>query len=535
MSPASSPQRAAVYARFSTDLQKDRSIEDQVAVCRSFAAREGMAVVAVYEDRARTSSSMFGRDGLTAMMDAARVQAFDVVVVEALDRISRDQEDLAGIYKRLTFQGIRIQAIHDGVADAVQIGVRGLLGGLFLADLAHKVRRGMTGVVRDGRHAGGKSYGYRPTPGNPGNMQIYEPEAEVVRRIFAEYDAGRSPRAIAHDLNRDKIPAPRGATWNASTINGSKQRGTGFLLNELYAGTIIWNRTRFVRDPDTGKRISRPNPESEWQRADAPHLRVVQQEMFDRVVARKQGRSHLSFGRQQPAKHLLTGLLKCGVCGGGMSSIGERKGRPRVMCSTAKESGSCQHVRRYNREDIEHAVVDGLTAQLTSPDALAAYVRAYHDEMQQLSATARRDRSRAETRLGEVTRELRRLVDALAKGILAVETISARLGELEAEKKELTAVKSQADEEAPRIALHPQAVERYRQDITALAKALPNAIDAGAGEAFRSLVQSVIVRPAPVGAQPVFEVVGILSRLIGHDVFPSTRLVGGPSGSGGGI
>lgn len=492
-------------------------------------------MVAVYEDRARTSSSMFGRDGLAAMMDAARVQAFDVVVVEALDRISRDQEDLAGIYKRLTFQGIRIQAIHDGVADAVQIGVRGLLGGLFLADLAHKVRRGMKGVVRDGRHAGGKSYGYRPTPGEPGKLVVHEPEAEVVRRIFMEYAAGKSPRDIAQGLNRDRVPPPRGTLWNASTINGSRQRGTGFLLNELYAGTIIWNRTKFVRDPDTGKRISRPNPESEWQRADAPHLRIVEQELFVRVGARKHGRSHLSFSRQQPSKHLLTGLLRCGLCGGGMSSIGERKGRPRVMCSTAKESGSCHHIRRYNREDIEHAVVNGLTAQLTSPDALAAYVRAYHDEMQQLTATARRDRSRAEARLGEVTRELRRLVDALAKGIVAVETISARLGELEAEKKEVTAAISRGDDEAPTIALHPQAVERYRQDIAALAKALPNAVDAGAGEAFRSLVQSVIVRPPPAGAQPVLEVVGSLSRLIGHDVFPSTRMVGGPSGSGGGI
>ncbi len=223
--------RAALYSRFSSDLQRDRSIEDQVALCRGYAERNGLTIVATYEDRARSGSSLINRDGVMRLLDAAKERRFDVVVVEALDRISRDQEDLAGVFKRLTFARVEIRAVHDGVADPMQIGIRGLVGALYLQDLAHKVRRGMAGVVRDGRHAGGRAYGYRPVPGKAGELEIVEPEAAVVRRVFTAYVAGRSPRDIAGELNREGVPPPRGDRWAAVTINGNRQRGHGLILN----------------------------------------------------------------------------------------------------------------------------------------------------------------------------------------------------------------------------------------------------------------------------------------------------------------
>ena len=94
--------RAAIYTRFSTDLQNERSIEDQITLCRSYAEKEGLSIVETFDDRARSGGSVLGRDGLLRLMDGARDHAFDVVVVEALDRLSRDMEDLAGIHKRLS-------------------------------------------------------------------------------------------------------------------------------------------------------------------------------------------------------------------------------------------------------------------------------------------------------------------------------------------------------------------------------------------------------------------------------------------------
>lgn len=261
--------RTAIYARFSTELQQERSIEDQFALCRAYAAKNGLDVVGTYDDRARSGASIFGRDGLMRMMDAARDGTFDVILVEALDRLSRDQEDLAGLWKRLNFLGIELRAVHDGKADQIQIGIRGLVGALYLQDLAHKVRRGMSGVIRDGRHAGGRAYGYKPVPGKPGELQI-DDEAAIVREIFESYVGGKTPREIAMRLNARKVPPPRGRYWTASTLNGSLKRHNGVIQNDLYAGRIVWNKVRMIKDPDTGKRVSRPNPSFEWQSIDAP-------------------------------------------------------------------------------------------------------------------------------------------------------------------------------------------------------------------------------------------------------------------------
>jgi len=219
---------------------------------------------------------------------AARDKAFDVILVEALDRLSRDQEDLAGLWKRLNFLGIELRALHDGKADQIQIGIRGLVGALYLQDLAHKVRRGMAGVVRDGRHAGGRAYGYRPVPGKPGELEIDPDEAAIICEIFESYVDGRTPRDIAARLNARQVPPPRGRYWTASTINGSLKRHNGLILNEPYAGRIVWNKIRMVKDPDTGKRVSRPNPPSEWQSVDAPHLRIIEHDIFERAGTIKQ-------------------------------------------------------------------------------------------------------------------------------------------------------------------------------------------------------------------------------------------------------
>jgi site-specific DNA recombinase len=388
--------RAAIYARFSSDLQQDRSIDDQVVLCRAYCIKNDLSVAAGYEDRARSGASIIGRDGVMRMLDAARDKAFDVVIVEALDRISRDQEDLAGIWKRLRFLDIDIIAVHDGKADQLQIGLRGLVGALFLQDLAHKVRRGMSGVVRDGRHAGGRAFGYRPIPGKPGELEIVPDEAEIVREIFKRYVGGETPRKIASDLNRRKVPAGRGLIWNASAINGSLKRHNGIILNDLYAGKIVWNKVRMVKDPDTGKRVSRANPVEEWQSVDASHLRIVEPDIYEAALATKRERGGSRPHLVRKPKRVLSGLLRCGVCGGGMSG-----NQGRLQCTRRRETGTCNHSRAYNVEVIERTVFEGLKKHLTDPALIAEYVKAYNAERSRLAATlgANADASRNGWRL----------------------------------------------------------------------------------------------------------------------------------------
>jgi site-specific DNA recombinase len=294
--------RAAIYARFSDDKQNDRSIDDQIALCRAKAARDGLKVVSLFSDRAKSGASIHGRPGVGDLLTAAKARAFDVLIVEELDRLSRSQSDLASIYDRLTFVGIDILTVHTGGrADQIQVGIRGIVGALYLTDLAHKVRRGAAGNIREGKHAGGLAYGYDVTPGKPGEWTVNPAQAAIVRRIFAEYIAGERTPAIAAKLNGDGIKPPRGKYWQPGALTGSNNRHNGILGNEIYCGRLVWNRVRMIKDPETGKRVSRPNPESEWQRCDVPQLAIVTKETFDQAAAIKASRRHAAPAlRRQP-------------------------------------------------------------------------------------------------------------------------------------------------------------------------------------------------------------------------------------------
>jgi DNA invertase Pin-like site-specific DNA recombinase len=190
-------KRAAIYARYSTDLQNERSVEDQFDLCRSYAARERLAVVETFADRARSGASMVERDGLLALLARVPEGKFDVVVVEAADRLSRDMADLAGIHKRLTYHGVEIRAVNSGVVDTAMVGLFGLVGQMQREEGVKKIRRGLAGVVKDGRSAGGLPYGYRVVNRLNergeiirGLRELDEEQAEVVRRISGSMPPG---------------------------------------------------------------------------------------------------------------------------------------------------------------------------------------------------------------------------------------------------------------------------------------------------------------------------------------------------------
>jgi site-specific DNA recombinase len=229
----------------------------------------------------------------------------------------------------------------------------------------------------------------------------------------ARRDQGRqddrvyTARDIAGHLNADKIEPPHGLRWNASTIYGNAQRGNGILLNELYIGQIVWNKVTMVKDPSTGKRLSRPNPAAKHRRAPAPHLRIIDDATWKAVQAKR--KTATPAAPKPRVVRMLSGLLRCPTCGGGLGSVGLHRGEPRVQCSTYRESGSCSNSRMVNRNKIEAAVLDGLREVLKQPEYLAVYVKAYNEERNRLARGAIRNRSKLESRAGEIKREIERL------------------------------------------------------------------------------------------------------------------------------
>jgi site-specific DNA recombinase len=487
--------RAVVYARFSSDKQRDRSIEDQVALCRDFCQRDGLSVVEVYEDRAISGASTANRLGWQRLMRDARAGRFDVVVAEALDRISRDQEDLAGIHKRLRFIKIEIRTVQDGKAEEIHVGIKGLLGTLYLKDLAQKTKRGQAGVIRDRRHNGGRSYGYRPLPGQPGRLEILPDEASIVRWIFESYLAGKSPRDIAGALNRDGIRAPRGGHWNASTIGGSRKRQNGILQNALYVGRIVWNRQSFIKDPDTGRRVSRPNPPIEWMESNLPELRIIDDETWNAVQRRRATRGGAARYYQSRPRRLLSGLLKCGKCGSGYTIAGADKRGPYLRCSRSVESGTCDNKRTVSLDAIEATVLHAIERHLGAPELLAQYVQEFHRALAELRDTAHDRRVELSKRLDEVEKSINAIVDVIANG-QSSRALTERLADLESERDLIEAAIGEAV--SPPIALHPDAAKSYREKVKDLKAAL-NAADeenrTTAYEAIRELLELVVIRP----------------------------------------
>src|SRR5712691_10965296 len=134
--------KVAIYARYSSENQRDASIADQFRVCREFAQRQGWHIEREYSDHAISGATLM-RPGFQAFMAAALRKEFDIVLAEALDRFSRDQEDTAGLFKRLTFAGVNIVTLAEGDITHLHIGLKGTMNALFLKELAEKTRRGM--------------------------------------------------------------------------------------------------------------------------------------------------------------------------------------------------------------------------------------------------------------------------------------------------------------------------------------------------------------------------------------------------------
>ncbi|WP_429067742.1 recombinase family protein [Bosea sp. OAE752] len=520
--------RAAIYARFSTDLQSDRSVEDQVALCRPHADRLGFTVTGVFADRAASGASIHGRPDYQRLIGLALAGQFDVILTEDLDRLSRNLADIARLYETAQFAGVKLVTVADGEITEMHIGLKGTMSALFLKGLAQKVRRGLSGVVRDGRSAGGRAYGYRPVAGQPGKLEIVEAEAVIIRRIFAEYLAGDSARTIAGRLNTEGVPPPRGTFWAAITITGNRKRGHGLLLNPIYAGKRVWNRVRMVKDPATGKRISRVNAEADWQEQDAPELAIVDRETYDAAQERRGERKEQPQRDRMTPKHLLSGLLRCGACGAGMQVKDRRADRTRIRCTHYVEARTCSNGRAYYLEDIEAAVVGGLKEQLGQREAIGLYVKTYNDERLRLAADVVNQRAQAEKRLAAAERSYDRAYRGYIDGIIEQEESARELPRLRAEKKRLQDELAALDEPPKLVTLHPAAVNHYLAAIEILAETVKagDAFGAESKTALRDLIATVTVHPAEAGTAPEVSIEGHLTRLVGGDHFPTRRMGG---------
>jgi site-specific DNA recombinase len=524
--------RVALYARYSDDRQNEKSAGDQLAALeRIVAGRPGWVVVARFADEAISGETLSARPAMVSLLAAAAGGAFDIVMAEDLDRVARDQEASAHIRKRLTFAGVEMETLAQGrlvgVAGAMQAAFAGAMGEVFLHQLRHKTRRGLEARVRDGFSAGGLCYGYRPVrtlkddgTQTTGILAIDEGEAAVIRRIFDDYAQGKPPRAIAHALNAQGVPGPRGGTWSPTTVSGDRRAGDGILCQELYIGVRVFNRRSFRKHPDTGARSSKLNPPEEWVRNAVPDLRIVTDEQWQAVQARQRRLASLPRAQARAPKRLLSGLLRCGLCQGPMTLNG-----PRYECAKRRERGLCSNRKTISAKAIEARVIEGVRARLLDTEQMAKAAREYQADMEAARRSAIANRLPLERDLAEVGRRIERATESYLAGGIELPAFHALLEPLKARKATLQADLERAAGGEQVVQLHPGAVEAYRQMAEGLREALadPDADEVRAE--FRKLIARVDFTPLEGHGQFELMVHGQLSHVLqvaAHTKNPTT-------------
>jgi len=375
--------RAAIYARYSSENQRPESIEDQIAACRGLAAQREFTVLEdhIYRDQAQ-SGARRDRHGLASLLAGAQGRQFDLVLVDDLSRLARDNYLMLSVLAELHFEGVRVVSVADGLDSndeeaTLAIQIRGIFNELQLRDLKKKTLRGQLGQKRRGFSVGERTYGYKSIPvgtiqmdkkGRPRpegyKMEVEPREAAQVLRIFKVYADGYSLTRIVRMLNEESIPGRIRTSkgWSPATVSR-------LLDNEKYIGKWVWNKSESRRDPRTGRRRRFEKPESEWIIHEDESLRIVPKDLWDRVRTRRQsvrrsfpgGKGRKGFSKEQGSRqtqfptHLLSGTMTCGECGAAIAQVSGKSGGYYGCLGAAK--GACENKMLVRRTLVEKVIL----------------------------------------------------------------------------------------------------------------------------------------------------------------------------------
>ena len=422
---------AAIYARVSKEkvgvTEDAKSPTRQVDNAKAFALAKGWTVANahVYIDDGISGTEFKKRPGFMRLMGALTPKApFRVLIVSEQKSIGREMSETAMTIKQLAQAGVEIfEYVHGqsltpkNYIDKLMSPVQGFADEDHREQTSERVHESFVAKAKKGHVVGGRVFGYdnrhifkgEDASGNPlksHTERVINPaEAAVVRRIFALYDAGEGLKRIAMQLNGEHAACPKPfvrkdptkvlpvAGWAPGTVRT-------ILMRELYHGVVIWNKTR-KRD-DFRQVNQRPRPESEWLRADAPHLRIIDEPLWKRVQSRRQDAetlaARLAGGRlsgrppKTATQNLLAGLATCALCGGGLvvETSPRKRGRvPEYICYRHRANGACTNALRMPVEDMNEAVLQAVEEHALTPEAIEQVIHlSERDDVTELQGEA---------------------------------------------------------------------------------------------------------------------------------------------------
>lgn len=551
----------AIYARFSTERQDARSIDDQVRRCRVLADARGYHVADVYSDAA-ISGSHVERAGMQRLLAAARMNRsapFRAVLVDDLSRLSRDLGDTWQIvFRDLASVDVRVIDVttglaSDGAGARLTFGALALVNDTFLQLVRAETHRGLEGRALGGFWTGGRCYGFTsvheenpPDPEHPRKLMVVNPdEAATVLRVFRSFAEGISLKRIASALNEEGLVAPndggpRGRRGNKNGHGWGHTTLRAMIQNERYIGCFNWNQSKWVRVPGRKSRRRVVRPRSEWVTHEYPELAIVPRDLWDAANARLRRTTKHSAGRPAGSgKHggsLLSGMLRCGTCGGSMvvvsrkTKAGVSYGRYGCTAHNSRGPAICANSMRMSEKKVTRAVVSALKEKLDRQDLVARFVDSFRKRTVALQKRGGGPGQELEVCMRECAGRIANLADSLAR-VGWSEALATKLREEEALlarlKTERTAA---AKREQPRVIPHPSVVAAYLKSLFTMLEA-----DTTRGrEILSRFVSPIVMTPEVENDTRGYRVTGAfnMSFLLIAAAGGGTRGAGG-SGTGG--
>ena len=496
--------KCAVYARYSTNNQREASIEDQIRKCKDAAKSKGWVILDehIYFDKAQTGTKINDRDAFKTMMRIAMSGRcpFQRIIVDETSRIARNTKGALDIFSLLTFYGIHVYYVSQGIDTASEtaeemITINGLIDSLYIRNLAKETHRGIEGRVLKGYSGGGKRYGYYSEPVYNGKVDIYgnpqadgyilkinPQEAETIIRIFRLYgEKGISVKQIVNMLNKEiketgGPKSPGGAFWRISTILGSKKVFRGILNNELYIGKYYWNRLTSKQNPEDGKIKFFAKDQNKWIIIQKPELRIISDELWEKVKRRQKQLRDTYHGRYTKAQaayslNLITGMMTCSQCGGNVVIVsGGKWGKYGCSNNWNKGSAVCSNNMKIKKADLEQLIVGSLNIDLKNDTAIT-YISNRVNSIIKTRYSENNLKWKGESfeeQLKKANKEIANYVRAIGLGIIS-ETVKTQLAEAEKRKKDIEASLLKSKKIAPLIPIAFQdTIVEYLDDIHTL-------------------------------------------------------------------
>ena len=426
--------KAVLYARFSSDNQREESIDAQLRAMHEYCQRNGIMVIREYCDRAR-SATTDDRPEFLAMIGDSKNRDFDFLIVHKLDRFSRSRYDSAYYKRELKKNGISLLSVLEHMDDSPEsIILESVLEGMseyYSKNLAREVMKGLIESARKCKALGGRPpYGYKVEPITR-RYEINEEEAGAVRLIFQRVCEGFGYTEILTELN----------TLGYKTRNENpfgKNSITEILRNEKYKGIYIFNRASSFSQSHT-RNNHKSKPDEEIIRIPGGMPALVDEMTFDHVAAILCGRSRSEPHQRAKEHYMLVGKIFCGICGSAYCGNRQHSGRNKNLLVTYRCSHHCYHGdmrcsnKDINRDYLEDFILKRIGEIIFAEDRIPQLITSYHTSHKEVANETDMVLDRLYANLKETQKKLDNIVSVIAQ--TGSPSLIQKLDGLESEKQ----------------------------------------------------------------------------------------------------